>query len=158
VGVTAGCASVSAPGAIVIGFLSAFVYHAASCLMRKLKIDDPLDAFAVHGACGFWGCVSVGLFAVKAYSYVPNASNPMYAEIKGYDGGAFTGETVGAVLGAELVALIIEIIWVGGMSSILFGTLKMTGMLRVSKEVEEAGLDSSKHGGSAYTASKAVDA
>jgi len=150
VGITAGCASVSAPGSIVIGFLSAFVYHGASCLMRKLKIDDPLDAFAVHGACGFWGCTAVGLFAVQSYSYVPNSSSKMYADIGGYDGGAFTGESKGAVLGAELVALIIEIIWVGGMSSILFGTLKMAGMLRVSKEVEEAGLDSSKHGGNAY--------
>jgi len=156
--ITAGCASVSAPGAIVIGFLSAFVYHAASCLMRKLKIDDPLDAFAVHGACGFWGCVAVGLFVVKDYSYVPNSSSKMYIDIGGYDGGAFTGETKGAAIGAEIVALIIEILWVGGMSSILFGSLKLTGMLRVSKEVEEAGLDSSKHGGSAYTASKAVDA
>jgi len=151
VGITAGCASVSAPGSLVIGFLSAFVYHGASCLMRKLKIDDPLDAFAVHGACGFWGCIAVGLFAVQSYSYVPNSGNPMYASIGGYDGGAFTGESKGAVLGAELVALIIEIIWVGGTSSILFGTLKMAGMLRVSTEVEVAGLDSSKHGGTAYS-------
>jgi len=89
---------------------------------------------------------------------VPNSSSKMYIDIGGYDGGAFTGETKGAALGAEIVALIIEILWVGGMSSILFGSLKLTGMLRVSKEVEEAGLDSSKHGGSAYTASKAVDA
>jgi len=158
VGITAGCASVSAPGSIVIGFLSAFVYHGASCLMRKLKVDDPLDAFAVHGACGFMACIFTGLFAVKDYSYVPNADNKMYTDIGGYDGGAFTGETKGAVLGAELVALIIEIIWVGGCSSLIFGTLKATGMLRVSKEVEEAGLDSSKHGGSAYTHSKGVDA
>ena len=151
VGITAGCASVSAPGSIVIGFLSAFVYHGASCLMRKLKIDDPLDAFAVHGACGFWGCIATGLFVVKDYSYVPNSSSKMYTDIGGYDGGAFTGETKGAALGAEVVALLIEIVWVGGMSTILFGALKATGMLRVSKEIEEAGLDSSKHGGRAYT-------
>jgi len=154
VGITAGCASVSAPGAIVIGFLSAFVYHGASCFMRKIKVDDPLDAFAVHGACGFWACIATGLLAVKDYSYVPNSSNKMYTDIGGYDGGAFTGETKGAVLGAELVALIIEIIWVGGCSSLIFGALKLTGMLRVSKEIEEAGLDTSKHGGSAYTLSK----
>jgi len=151
VGITAGCATISVPGSMLTGFLSAFVYHGASCLMRKLKIDDPLDAFAVHGACGCWGCIAVGLFAVQSYSYVPNSANPMYASIGGYDGGAFTGESEGAVLGAELVALIIEIIWVGGTSTILFGTLKMTGMLRVSQEVEVAGLDSSKHGGTAYS-------
>jgi len=150
VGITAGCASISAPGAILTGFLSAFVYHGASCLMRKLKIDDPLDAFAVHGACGFWGCVATGFFAVKEYSYVPNTGSPMYAAIGGYDGGAMTGQSTGAALGAELVALIIEIAWVGTLSAILFFVLKLLGMLRVSEDVETAGLDDSKHGGSAY--------
>ena len=159
VGITAGCATVSAPGALLIGFLSSFVYHGASCLMRKLKIDDPLDAFAVHGACGCWACIATGLFSVKAYSYAPNSGSPMYATIGGSDGGAFTGETVGATLGAELVGVLIELVWVGGCSTILFGTLKATAMLRVSKEVEMAGLDASKHGGSAYTMSKfTVDA
>jgi Amt family ammonium transporter len=151
VGITAGCCSVSAGASIAIGFLSAFVYHGASCLMRKLKIDDPLDAFAVHGATGFWGCVAVGLMASPNYSYVPNTGNSMYTAIGGYDSGAFAGGSKGAVLGGELVGLIIEIVWVGGMSCLLFGGLKVTGMLRVSKEIEEAGLDSSKHGGRAYT-------
>jgi Amt family ammonium transporter len=160
VGITAGCCSVSAAGSIAIGFLSAFVYHGASCLMRKLKIDDPLDAFAVHGACGFWGCLAVGLFATSSYSYVPNTGNSMYAELGGYDSGAFAGGSKGAVLGGELVGLIIELVWVGLMSAILFGALKAANLLRVSKEVEEAGLDSSKHGGNAYQTSgaKSVDA
>ena len=155
VGITAGCVVISAPGALCVGFLSAFVYHGASCMMRKLKIDDPLDAFAVHGACGCWGCIATGLFAVQKYSYVPNSGNKMYTDIGGAaDGGAFTGETKGAALGAELVGVLIEILWVGGCSTIIFGTLKAMGLLRVSKEVEEAGLDVSKHGGSAYTTSK----
>merc|ERR1719238_607089 len=43
VGITAGCSVVTPACAVVVGIVSAFVYHAASCLMRKLKIDDPLD-------------------------------------------------------------------------------------------------------------------
>jgi len=153
VGITAGCASVSAPGSLVIGFLSAFVYHGGSCLMRKMKIDDPLDAFAVHGACGFWGCVAVGLFCTSGYSYAPNAANDMYTSLGGTDAGAFAGGSKGALLGAELVGLIIEILWVGTLSTFIFGTLKLTGMLRVSADIEKAGLDDSKHGGSAYSKS-----
>jgi len=150
VSITAGCSVLSPPSAILAGFIGAIVYHAASCLMRKLKIDDPLDAFAVHGACGAWGCIAAGLFAVQAYSYVPNSGNSMY---KGSaEGGAFTpiDQTNGSALGAELVALLIEIAWVGSLSAILFGTLKALGLLRVSKEHEHLGLDDSKHGGQAY--------
>merc|ERR1712228_869098 len=55
VGITAGCACINVHASIAVGFISAWVYHGASCLLRKLKIDDPLDAFPVHGACGFWG-------------------------------------------------------------------------------------------------------
>ena len=47
VSITAGCSVFSAPASIAAGFVGAFVYHAASCMMRKLKIDDPLDAYAV---------------------------------------------------------------------------------------------------------------
>ena len=200
VGITAGCASVSAPGSLAIGFLAAFVYHGASCLMRKMKIDDPLDAFAVHGACGFWGCIAVGLFCTKGYSYAPNSGSDMFTSLGGTDSGAFAGGSKGAILGAELVGLIIEILWVGTLSIFIFGLLKLTGMLRtrrahkrlratasplpsshapafsvcnlplasaerppcfvssagVSEDVEKAGLDDSKHGGSAYRKSNEV--
>merc|ERR1719444_259241 len=69
-GVLAGLVSITAPcpvvdpwAAIVIGFIGAFVYIGSSTGLKKLKIDDPLDAFPIHGACGFWGVVAVGIFA-----------------------------------------------------------------------------------------------
>merc|ERR1719421_2570092 len=74
VAITAGCASMTPNHAILTGVIGAFVYHAASCTMRKYKIDDPLDAFAVHGACGFWGVIAVGIFCVKDYSYSASES------------------------------------------------------------------------------------
>lgn len=90
VGVTAGCATVPAWASVVIGLVSAFVYHGASCTMRKAQIDDPLDAWAVHGACGAWGMIAVGLFTDKTYSYVPAEGNPNQigdnGKPMGYDG------------------------------------------------------------------------
>jgi len=156
VGVTAGCATVSAGSAVAIGFISAFVYHGGSCLSRKLKIDDPLDAFAVHGACGCWGTIAVGIFTIVPYSYAPNSENTLYVDAGAYDGGIFTSKTRGELFGAQVVGVIIEVLWVGTMSTILFGTLKLTGIFRVNAEDEEAGLDTSKHGGSAYANSSVV--
>merc|ERR1719424_1461657 len=150
VGITAGCVVVEPWAAILIGFVSAFVYHGGSCLSRKLKIDDPLDAFAVHGACGAWGTIAVGIFTLQAYSYAPNSGSDLYADAGAYDGGIFSGKTRGELFGAQVVGVIIEVLWVGTMSTLLFGTLKVTGIFRVGMEEEEAGLDTSKHGGSAY--------
>ena len=118
-------------------------------MMRKLKIDDPLDAFAVHGACGFWGVLAVAFLAVPEYSYAPHSGNAGYGA--GADAGAFTGKADGRLFGAQIVSLLIQLVWVGGLSSIMFGLLKALGLLRVSKDVEVAGLDDSKHGGSAYS-------
>ena len=66
VAITAGCATVEPYGAVAIGCLAAPTYAAASCLMRRLRIDDPLDAFAVHGANGILGIVLVGFFTTAA--------------------------------------------------------------------------------------------
>jgi len=156
VGITAGCSVVTPNHAILIGTISAWVYHGASCLMRKVKVDDPLDAFAVHGACGFWGVVAVGLFAHQSYSYAPPEGHPMRLDANGVDlgpdAGLFMPGTRGSLFAMQLVTPLIEICWVVSTSSLLFFLLKVCKIFRVSAEEETAGMDVSKHGGEAYTA------
>jgi len=135
VSITAGAADVLPWMAMVIGFLGGFVYIASSKItLYVCKVDDPLDAFSVHGCCGFWGVMANALFAAD----LPGRG------VKG----AFYGN--GAPLGAGLVFCFADIGWTGGLSCIMFMSLKMANVLRVSAEVEDAGMDVSKHGGSAY--------
>jgi len=136
VSITAGCATVYPWHAIIIGFVGGLAYLGGSRLELKLKIDDPLDAFAVHGCGGFWACIAVGLFSVPHYSW-------------GAGGGLFFGEH--KQFAAQLVTLIVEMSWTSVLSIMMFSSLKLTGILRVSLEVESKGMDVSKHGGTAYT-------
>jgi Amt family ammonium transporter len=141
VSITAGCPVVSIAGAFCIGFIGAFVYVGASMGMKKLKIDDVVDAVAVHGACGAWGVIAVGWFATPVYY-----SMGYYSERNKKCAGLFYGGS-GATMQAALVAVGTIFLWVGSTSTVLFGTLKVCGLLRVSDAVEEMGMDESKHGG-----------
>jgi len=137
--ITAGAADVYPWAAVIIGFLGGFVYLAGSkTVLYICKVDDPLDAFAVHGCCGFWGVVATALFCTDA--------------LRGTGDGAKDGLFYGGgkPLGAAMAFLWADIAWTGGMSVLMFLPLKMAGLLRVSAEVEDAGMDVSKHGGSAY--------
>merc|ERR1719454_1941566 len=157
VSITAGCVVVMPWAAVLMGFIGGFVYFGSSkCLLHLCKVDDPLDAFAVHGACGAWGVFAVGLLSIQGYSYVPNTGNDEYNGEK--DAGVFTGDGWGLLLGTQIVAVIIEMLWVGSTSAIMFMALKVAGLLRVSAEVEEKGLDDSKHGGAAYQGSALLSA
>jgi len=112
--------------------------------MVKIKVDDPLDAFAVHGACGFWGVLANALFADPVYSlgfYVWGPGNDTYKSC--FFGGY-------KMLGSSMVALFATIAWVCGLSIPMFLVLKLTKLFRVSEDVETTGMDTSKHGGSAY--------
>lgn len=142
VGITAGCSVTEPWTAIVCGFISAWVIHGAGKLLLKLKIDDPLEAAPMHGACGAFGVFWVGLMAKKEY----------VAEV--YSGaekcaGVFYGGD-GSLLGAQVVGVICIFLWVGGLLGLFFLALKKMNMLRTSPEEEQLGLDESKHGGSAY--------
>ena len=126
--------------------------------MRKLKIDDPLDAFAVHGACGLWGCVAVGFFCTPAYSYAPHANSQLYSTLGGYDCGVLYGGS-GQLLAAQIVSPLLIALWAGSLSAIAFAGMRTAKMLRVSEYTERIGLDNTKHGGGAYPAiDAAIDA
>ena len=126
VAITAGCANVDAVGAFVIGGLAGILCTMSVYFVEdKLKVDDPVGAVSVHGACGLFGTLMVGLFD--------------------YTDGLFYG---GGVHHLAIQALGVVCIagWVIVTMSIVFIVLKKTIGLRVSKEEELEGLDSTEHG------------
>eukprot|EP00854_Cymbomonas_tetramitiformis_P020918 gene20918-25090_t len=151
VGITAPCVVVEPWAAAFIGFVAAFVYYGSSKMLLKLKIDDVLEASPVHFFCGAWGCLSVGFFATDIY--VNNGVNGAYAADKdnGDSGnyGAFYGGG-GEQLGTQIVGVLAIAAWTCGTSALMFFGLSKAGVLRVSPEDEQTGLDDSHHGGSAY--------
>ena len=132
VGVTAGCADVDALGAAIIGLVSGIlIVVAVEFVDIKLKIDDPVGAFGVHGVNGIWGGLAVGLFATG----------------KGQDGvtGLFYGGGFNQ-LGIQALGVVAIIGWTVVCMSIVFFVLKKTIGLRVSKDEEMKGLDITEHG------------
>ena len=131
VGITAGCDGVSPVGAIVIG-LAAGVLVVLSVLFidRVLKVDDPVGAVSVHGVCGAWGTLAVGLFHT--------------------DSGLFYGGGVGQ-LGTQAVGVVTGFAWAFGLGLVLFYAIKATVGLRVSRSEELRGLDVGEHGMEAYS-------
>merc|ERR1712164_167246 len=142
VAITAGCAFVRPWEALVIGFIGGFVYQGASMLVQKLKIDDVVDAFAVHGATGFWGLMALAFFG-----------NP--EDGLGANGIFYGGEGCGGTFGTQLVAGILIAAWSGTLSAIVFFPLKLAKVLRLSDEFQKEGADKLEHSPpKAYTVSK----
>jgi len=128
VSITAGCGFVKPWEAIIIGFIGGLVYQGASMLLKKLKVDDVVDAFPVHGACGLWGLLAVGLFGDPD-------------EGIGGNGGFYGGDQ----FGTQIVAAIVIILWVGGLSVIIMLPLRILGAMRLSDDFQEAGADVMEH-------------
>ena len=149
VSITAGCPVIEPYAAVIAGAGGAVILWATGKLLLKLKIDDPLEAFAVHGACGAWAVIFVGLFATEGYvaqAYgAPWGSKPEY--------GIFYGGS-GALLGNQILEVFMIFVWVGVTMGGFFFSMKVAGFLRSSPEEEALGLDESKHGGSAYNMEK----
>jgi Amt family ammonium transporter len=130
VAITAGCAAVSPLGAVLIGTIAGFVLvFSVEFIDQVLKVDDPVGAISVHGVCGALGTLLVGVFAV--------------------DGGLFYGGGF-KQLGIQLVGVVSIAAWALGTGFILFKILKATNGLRVSRRIEEEGLDVYEHGEGVY--------
>ena len=130
VAITAGCAAVSPIGAIIIGTAAGFVLvFAVEFIDQVIKIDDPVGAISVHGVCGALGTLLVGVFAT--------------------DGGLAYGGGL-KQLGVQALGVVSIGTWALTTGFILFKILKATNGLRVSKRIEEEGLDVYEHGEGAY--------
>jgi Amt family ammonium transporter len=127
------CAVVEPYAAVIIGILGGLVYYGAHHLLLKLKIDDPLDASAVHFFCGAWGLIAAGLFATEA-----GVTLGEFADSEHF--GAFYGGG-GEQLGVQCVGLAAIAGWTLVTSGILFAGLKTMGMLRLPPDEEISGLD-----------------
>ncbi len=145
VAITCPCYWVSPGGSILIGAVAGIVVYLGVELLEKLRIDDPIGAVPVHGFCGIWGTLSLGLFACGKYGLTgplaPDNSAPLAG---GFYGGGFQ------VLAAQAVGSIIVTLSTFGVGLILMYAVKATGTLRVAKEMEIEGLDLHEHGISAY--------
>ena len=88
VAITAPCAFVDAWAAVVIGAIAGIVMYGSTFFVEaRLKIDDPVGAISVHGACGFWGILSLGIFANGKYG---DGWNGVPGTVKGMISGDYT--------------------------------------------------------------------
>jgi Amt family ammonium transporter len=116
---------------------------AAVFVDQKLKIDDPVGAVAVHGVCGAWGIIGLGLFANGTYG---DGLNGVSGSVKGLLYGD-SGQLVASIAG-----IVVNIVWVGAMAFIGLKVVNAIVGNRVSKEVEIAGLDEDEMGLPGYAA------
>ena len=159
VAITAPCAFVSPTSATIIGVIAGvIVCYGVLFFERVVKVDDPCGAISVHGLCGWFGAVSVGIFAdgtygagwngVGAASYLGHAGQGVTGLLSG-DSRQFLVQLGGATLCA---------VWAFGATFAVFTVVNKIRSMRVMPEVEQEGLDVPEFGMSAYPEDTAVAA
>jgi len=145
VAITCPCYWVSPTGSIMLGAVAGVLVVVAVDVLEWLRIDDPIGAVPVHGVCGIWGTLSLGLFACGQYGatgpLAPDNSAPLTGLLYG---GGFT------VLEAQMIGSAIVTSATFGVALALMYAVKAAGYLRVSQEGELEGLDLHEHGIPAY--------
>lgn len=136
VSVTAGCAYIMPWAAALIGLVAGVLVLVVVDIIEWFEIDDPVGAFAVHGACGMLGVIAVGLFGHPALTINKKAGL--------FLGGGF--DLLGVQLGGEAAIVIFVVVF----SFLMFGSLKAAGLLRVNAEADRIGIDVYEHGASAW--------
>lgn len=126
VGITACCDCMSNGMSIVVGLVAGILVTLGVLMLDKLKIDDPVGAWPVHGLCGIWGCLAIGI--------LPNSH-------------LTAGSTSFMIQG---LGTLVYCAWAFVTMAGIFIVLRVVGMLRVSAEEEQIGLDVCEHGMHAY--------
>jgi Amt family ammonium transporter len=142
VAITAGCAFVSPSAAVMIGVVAGLlVTWSVIWHERRLRVDDPVGALAVHGVCGCWGALAVGLFADGSYGFGWNGvSGPVRGLLFG-DPGQLLAQLIG--VGANVLFVF----------PVAYGFFKLVDRWfgnRVDPETEHTGLDETEMGAEAY--------
>jgi Amt family ammonium transporter len=145
VAVTAGCAFVAPWAALVIGLVGGILVILAADFIETIHIDDPVGAFAVHGACGIWGTLAIGLFGQPGLTFAP----------AGVDAATRAGLFLGggfSLLGVQLIGSLATVAFTGVFAFVMFGALKTIGRLRVSSVVDDVRvfIDDFEHGASIW--------
>jgi ammonium transporter, Amt family len=142
VAITASCAFVAPSSAALIGVVAGLlVPWAVGELERRFRVDDPVGAIAIHGVCGLWGTIAVGLFADGSFGEGWNGvSGPVRGLMFG-DPGQFAAQAIGVG---------VNIVFVFGTAYGLFRALDRLVGNRVLPEIETAGLDDVEMGSDAY--------
>jgi len=130
VAITAPCASVSPGWSLVIGFIAGvLVVLSVDMFETKFKIDDPVGAISVHGMCGVWGTLAVGLFAAE--------------------GGLFTSGSIDLLV-TQLTGVAATFAFVFPLMLVVCKLIDIVIGMRVSESIEITGLDTTEFGGDAY--------
>ena len=138
VGITAGTAAMTPVGAVLTGAVAGVIVVGSVAFFDRIRIDDPVGAISVHGVCGLWGTLAVGLFARYSDGFVATDN-----------AGLLYGGGIDQLL-VQLIGSAMVFVWVVATTGILFAMIKHTVGLRVSPEVEIHGLDISEHGQPGY--------
>lgn len=141
VAVTAPCAFIDPWAAIAIGLVGGVLVVLAAIILDKLRIDDPVGAFPVHGVNGIWGTLSVGIFGKASLGLAS-------------DGLVYGGI---AQFGAQLLGIGAIILFVLATMGTIFKVIDLTIGLRVTREEENLGLDIGEHGLESYTGFQIIE-
>jgi Amt family ammonium transporter len=143
VAITAPCAFVTAPSAVLIGGIAGvLVCWSVFFVERTLRVDDPVGAISVHGVNGLWGILSLGLLADGTYG---DGWNGVPGAVKGL----FYGDASQFV--AQCIGGLTNFVAVGAMTYVFYKvTAVLVGGHRTSAEAEELGLDIPEMGALAY--------
>ena len=134
VSITAGAYALDGYMSAVAGLIGGVIVTFSVLFFEKVRVDDPVGAISVHGVCGAWGTIAVGLFANGNAPFLDEGSNGLF-----FGGG--TELLVNQIIG--VVAVFVFVVIAAGA---LFSGIKALGLLRVSPEDELAGLDVAEHG------------